>query len=61
MSDELLTPEEVADLLKVGRTKVYELMDRGDLPSLKIDRCRRVPRSGVDAFIVRKLEEAADA
>jgi excisionase family DNA binding protein len=60
-SESLLTPEEVADLLKVGRTKVYELMDRGELPSLKIDRCRRLTRSDVDAFIARKLEEAAHA
>jgi excisionase family DNA binding protein len=61
MSDELLTPEEVADILKVGRTKVYELMDRGELPSIKIDRCRRIPRSGVDGFIQRKLGEAINA
>ncbi|HEU5103498.1 MAG TPA: helix-turn-helix domain-containing protein [Roseiflexaceae bacterium] len=61
MSDELLTPEEVAQRLKVGRTKVYELMDRGDLASIKIDRCRRVPESSVDAFIARKLKESSDA
>ena len=60
-NDELLTPEEVAQRLRVGRTKVYELMDRGDLPSIKIDRCRRIPSRGVDAFIARKLEEAAHA
>jgi excisionase family DNA binding protein len=58
---ELLTPEEVAGQLKVGRTKVYELMDRGDLPSIKIDRCRRIPASAVPAYIARKLEEAANA
>jgi excisionase family DNA binding protein len=61
LSETLLTPEEVAALLKVGRTKVYELMDRGDLPSLKIDRCRRIPASAVPAFIQRRLEEAKDA
>jgi excisionase family DNA binding protein len=57
-NDELMTPEEVAQRLRVGRTKVYELTDRGELPSIKIDRCRRIPSRGVDAFIARKLEEA---
>jgi excisionase family DNA binding protein len=61
MSDELLKPIEVVQILKIGRTKVYELIDRGDLPSITIDRCRRIPRSAVDAFIARKLKEGDDA
>jgi excisionase family DNA binding protein len=60
-TETLLTPDEVADQLKVGRAKVYELMDRGELPSLKIDRCRRIPASAVPAYIARKLKEAAHA
>ncbi len=58
---DLLTPEEAAHRLSIGRTKVYELMDAGDLPSIKIDRCRRIPASAIPAFIARKLEEAAHA
>jgi excisionase family DNA binding protein len=59
--DELLTVEQVAEVLKVGRTKVYELMDRGDLPSLKIDRCRRVLRSDLNTLIASLRSEAAHA
>lgn len=61
MSNELLTPDQVAQRLGVGRTTVYELMGRGELPSLRIGRARRIPSSAVDAFIARKLEEAAHA
>lgn len=60
-SDELLTPKEAAQRLKIGRTKVYDLMDRGELGSFKIDRCRRIPASAIGAFIARKLEEARHA
>ena len=62
MSDEeLLTVEEVEQRLKIGRTKVYELINRGDLPSVTIDRCRRVLRSDLNAFIARLRTEAAHA
>jgi excisionase family DNA binding protein len=62
VSEELLTPEEAAQRLKVGRTKIYELMERKQLRSITIDRCRRIPESEIAAFIQRKLgEEAAHA
>jgi excisionase family DNA binding protein len=59
--DELLTVEQVAELLKLGRITIYELIDAGELPSIKIGRCRRIPTSAIGAFIQRKLEEAANA
>lgn len=60
-SKDLLTPEEVARRLSIGRTKVYELMDAGELRSIRIIRSRRIPASEITAFIARKLEEAAHA
>ena len=59
--DELLTVEQVADLLKIGRTTIYELMNSGDLPSVTIRRCRRVLRSDLNAYIARLRTEAANA
>jgi excisionase family DNA binding protein len=47
----LLRPEEVAEIIGVGRTKVYELMGSGLLRSVKIGGSRRVPRVAVDEFI----------
>jgi excisionase family DNA binding protein len=51
MESMLLKPEEVADYLNVGRSKVYELMRAGDLESVRIGTCRRVPRAAVDSYI----------
>jgi excisionase family DNA binding protein len=39
----LLTPEQAARRLSVGRTTVYTLMASGELLSVNIGRCRRVP------------------
>lgn len=61
MSDELLTIEDVMARLKLGRTKIYELINRGELRHIKIDRATRIPESELAALIARKLQEAAHA
>ena len=55
--DVLLTPAEAAAVLKIGRSKLYELMARGAINSVKLGRCRRFRRSDLDLFI-RGLEAA---
>ncbi len=47
----LLTAEEAAELLGIGRSKVYELMASGVLRSVKVGRCRRIPRKAIDDFV----------
>ena len=56
--DLLLTPEEAARALRVGRNKVYELIASGDLPSVKLGRCRRIPVDALRRF-VDDLQDAA--
>jgi excisionase family DNA binding protein len=51
----LLTPETAADVLSVGRTKVYQLMASGELRSVRIGKCRRIPMSAV-VELVQLLE-----
>ena len=57
MSGRLLTPEEVAEQLRVGRTKVYELLASGKLRSVKIGRRRRVSPGALEEFIERSERE----
>ena len=47
----LVTPEEAARRLSVGRTTIYELMSSGELQSVNIGRCRRVPVSSLSTFV----------
>lgn len=54
--DTLLTVKEVAGRLAIGRTTVYELIARGELPALRIGRARRIPASAVARFIAERME-----
>lgn len=51
----LLRVEEVAELLDVGRTRVYELIRSGALKSVKIGGSRRIPVAAVEAYIQELL------
>lgn len=48
---ELLRPEEVQNILRIGRSKVYEMIARGELPVIRIGRAVRVPRSELERWI----------
>jgi excisionase family DNA binding protein len=54
----LFTPEQAADMLGLGRTKLYELLATGDLRSVRIGACRRIPSSVLHDFVGRLLAEA---
>ena len=54
----LLKPEEAAEVLSIGRTKLYALMAEGQLASVRIGNSRRVPLDAVNEFIARLEEEA---
>ncbi|MFF3876589.1 helix-turn-helix domain-containing protein [Streptomyces sp. NPDC001978] len=56
---ELLTVPEVMARLKLGRSKVYDLIRSHRLVSIKIDGARRVPVEAVQDFILGQIEEAA--
>lgn len=47
----MLYPYEVADLMKVSRWTVYELVKRKKLPATKIGRGIRIPTRAVMEFI----------
>ena len=55
----LLRPEEVCRALGLGRTKVFELLARGEIESLLIGRRRLVPREAVEDFVQRQREAQA--
>lgn len=48
----LLTPTEAATALGIGRSKVYELMQTGQLESVHIGACRRVPADALHNFLL---------
>jgi excisionase family DNA binding protein len=53
----LLTVNEAAQTLSLGRSAMYALLLSGAVPSIKIGRVRRVPLYGLEAFIYRQVSE----
>lgn len=62
MSDEMemMTPEEVADWLRVSTKTIYRWLEDGKLPALRVGRTYRIPRSEVLAM-VRRQDDVDDA
>lgn len=48
----LLRPEDAAQALSIGRSKLYELLASGRLGSVTIDGCRRIRVDDLEAFVV---------
>ncbi len=49
----LVSVEEAAQLLSINRCTVYDMLGRGDLPSVKIGRRRLISRQSLVDFISR--------
>jgi len=49
----LLTPEEAAEALGVGRTTVYALIKSGGIDSVQIGRLRRIPTDALAPCVAR--------
>ena len=56
----LVTVEEAARRLSIGRTAAYMLVLRGELQSVKIGRTRRVVVASLEAYIRRRLSDKED-
>jgi excisionase family DNA binding protein len=51
LSPLLLTAEQAAATLAIGRTKIYELLRTGELESIQIGSSRRIPTAALEAYI----------
>lgn len=54
----LLTVEEAAQQLSVGRPKMYQLVMRGEVLSIKIGASRRIPATAVQEYVQRLCDTA---
>lgn len=53
----LLTVEEAAELLHIGKTKTYALVKSGDIESVLIGRLRRIHTDAVRAYAARLVSD----
>ncbi len=56
-SQTLLTVEDAARRLSVGRTTMYALLKDGQINSVRIGRLRRIPAEALTAYTTRLIAE----
>ena len=54
----LLTVPETAQVLGLGRTKIYELINDGELEAIHVGRAVRIPTEAISEFVQRKRAAA---
>jgi excisionase family DNA binding protein len=56
----LVTVDEAARQLSIGRSHLYEYLLSGSLPSIRIGRSRRIATRDLNAFIERLRDDCGD-
>jgi excisionase family DNA binding protein len=54
----LLKPTEAANILGIGRSKLYELLQAGTLDSVRIGACRRIPLDALSDLVTRLRQQS---
>ncbi len=54
----LLSADDLARELGVGRTTAYSLLWSGTIPSMKVGRLRKVRREDLEAYVAERVESA---
>ncbi|MEU0508394.1 helix-turn-helix domain-containing protein [Amycolatopsis sp. NPDC006125] len=56
----MLTAEEAAEQLGIGRTLMFKLLRTGEIESVRIGRLRRVPASAIREYASRLINDSAE-
>ena len=57
----MLRPTEAADAIGVSRSKAYELIASGTIPSVRLGGCVRVPVAALQAWIAQQTSATTEA
>ncbi len=61
MDERLLKPAEVAEILQVSKAMAYALMQRGEIPTVRIGKVVRVRRVDLQKYIDLKVAQEIPA
>jgi len=61
VAPQLLTVEQAAEALHIGRAKAWTLVASGEIQSVTIGRLRRITPAAIDRYIARLQDLAASA
>ena len=53
---DILTTDEVMELLNIGKNAIYKLLASGELKAFRVGRNWKIPRKEVDAYIDKMMK-----
>ncbi|UYZ22036.1 helix-turn-helix domain-containing protein [Mesobacillus jeotgali] len=56
IENEILTVEDLMEILYVGRNYAYKLLNSGSIKGFKIGRTWRIPKSSIEEFIINSCK-----
>ncbi len=57
---DIISIDELQETLQVGKNRAYELLNKQVIPAFRIGRCWKIPRRGVEEYIVRQAKLSAN-
>jgi len=57
LNADVLTVDELMQLLKIGRNAAYELANRPDFPALRLGKKIRVPRAALERWLEEQTKK----
>lgn len=54
IQDDLITIEELQEILQIGRTTAYQLLNSGEIKAFRIGRYWKIPRAAITEYVSRK-------
>ena len=53
-------PVRAAKLLDMSKSKIYEMIQRGEIPCVRLGGCLRIPVSALDDLVAKAMGEKAE-
>ncbi|USK86145.1 helix-turn-helix domain-containing protein [Peribacillus asahii] len=54
--DDIVTIEDLMEILDVGRNKAYELLQTGQISSFKVGKAYRIPKVCIQEYVLAKVQ-----
>ena len=54
---DILTPEELMEILNIGQNSLYKLLNSGKLKAFRLGRSWKIPKCAVEEFIYQSVKD----
>ena len=54
--EDLVTVEELTEMLNIGKNSAYKLLSSGDIKAFRINRIWKIPRQSVTDYVFKKSQ-----